>query len=144
MYFSSEGESNKKSTVASILAGVLFGAAWWFYIGATSYCREVKNDSTTSGAAGYSWVPGVGATIAFIMINGMDWNELQGESSGLPGGDQKAASKAKLFLFSAIVIGLAALAASIFIFSAVYEGGDEGCKIGGVSVIVQTLVIFAG
>lgn len=49
-----------------VFAIVQFGAAWWIYIDGTAYGMSVLNDDTTKTTAGYSWLPGVFGTVAFI------------------------------------------------------------------------------
>ena len=50
-------------------AGVLISAAWWVFIDAVSLAKY-QDDPVTVEAVAY--LPAIGATIAFIMINAMD------------------------------------------------------------------------
>mmetsp|Transcript_28183 Transcript_28183/g.78904 ORF Transcript_28183/g.78904 Transcript_28183/m.78904 type:complete len:166 (-) Transcript_28183:121-618(-) len=137
-----------KARKASIAAGVIFGIAWWVYIDGAAYGNCYKRDaagdcvadSVASKAAGYHWLPGLGVTIAFIMINGMKWEELSGDSLG--GDDSAIASKARCWLIAAMLIGLGCIAAALFIMVEVFVRGDSLTEWTGISVFVQCLLIF--
>ncbi len=59
-------EPRNRASALSIIAGFVFGAAWWLYIDGTAIGGKTPN-SHTEKAAGYTWLPGAAATIAFIM-----------------------------------------------------------------------------
>jgi hypothetical protein len=74
-------EGAGRRAAASIVSGLIFGAAWWLLIDGYSSCQYQPGAdcSNASGSAGYAWLPPFGATLAFVMINGMKWSDLRGE-----------------------------------------------------------------
>mmetsp|Transcript_14679 Transcript_14679/g.51109 ORF Transcript_14679/g.51109 Transcript_14679/m.51109 type:complete len:152 (-) Transcript_14679:125-580(-) len=127
-----DDEAVKKARNASLIAGVVFGLAWWIYIdGAASGSGNAVADK----AAGYHWLPGLGCTIAFVMINGMKWEELSDDTPAV-------ATRARCFLISAMIIALGCIAASLFIMVEVFIRDDAATQWTGIAVFIQCLLIF--
>lgn len=134
-----DGQSRSRGTIASVVAGIMFGVAWWLYIDGTSYGIRQAEDDTTKRAAGYSWLPPLGVTIALVMINGMEWKELRSDGYGV---DQATANRAKLFLMGALLIAFASVAGSVYIMSSVFLDTPGAYGWAGSSVFVCCILIF--
>ena len=120
------GEVNqKKATSLSLIAGVVFGIAWWIYVDGSAI------DSTASG---YHWLPGVGSTIAFVMINAMHWPDLTDDEGS-------TAVKARAFLIVAMMLGIGCIAAALIIMLKVFVNGSANTWT-GVALLVQNVLIF--
>lgn len=52
-----------------IIVGIIFGVAWWIFIDGVWYNQHISH---YANFVGYETLPGIGATIAFIMINLID------------------------------------------------------------------------
>mmetsp|Transcript_148369 Transcript_148369/g.360166 ORF Transcript_148369/g.360166 Transcript_148369/m.360166 type:complete len:155 (-) Transcript_148369:144-608(-) len=124
----------KKARNMALIAGVIFGIGWWVYIDGAAW-GSAQNDPVADKAAGYHWLPGLGVTIAFVMINGMRWQELSDENPSV-------ATRARCFLISALVIALACISVSLFIMVEVFINDDTLATWTGISVFIQCLLIF--
>lgn len=69
-------------------------------------------DSVTE-TQGYAWIPLLGATIVFLMINGMKWSELREDGMN----DPRTAAKARIFLIAALFIACGSIAGSGFLMA---------------------------
>lgn len=94
-----------------------FSAGWWVLIDGYGWGASqngcVGNKDMVNATQGYAWLPLLGATLVFVMINGMKWSELRDD--GLV--DSKAAVKARIFLLFALFIACGSLAGSGFIMA---------------------------
>lgn len=53
--------------LVSCLQREQFGAAWWIYIDGAAYGTHVEDSAAVHDTVGYSWLPGLFTTIAFVM-----------------------------------------------------------------------------
>lgn len=95
------------------------GIGWWLFIDGMVTGQKM-NGPTTKDVAGYAWLPGVGVTIAFVMINGFDWDYMRSDANEIFSGGN-VGFKARCFLFVAILLGLGCLCGSIFIMMEKYR-----------------------
>lgn len=58
-----------KNQFICIIVGVIFGVAWWIFIDGVWYNQHVSHYSKFYG---YETLPGIGATIAFVLLNLID------------------------------------------------------------------------
>ncbi|XP_028167872.1 transmembrane protein 50A [Ostrinia nubilalis] len=123
----------KQNIIASIFAGLLFFAGWWFMIDA-----EVTRPNHLKAAH----VCGVMATLSLIMINSVSNAQVRGETYT---GGCMGPRGARLWLFFGFVIGFGSLIASCWILFANYvnaKGDNETWP--GVCLFLQNALIFAG
>lgn len=128
---------SKKSSLASIVAGIIYGAAWWIFIDGYATCTG--DCGPTDETKGYAWLPLFGATISFFMINGMRWSELRADDLT---GDNRTAAKAKLFLLFALFIGMICVAGAGFLMGVRFLKSDTAYHWSGVSCFVGTMMIL--
>ena len=88
-----------RSSIASLLGGLTFAVGWWILIDGYAY-GAYTGSPAAAATQGYGWLPPFGATITFVMMNGMRWSELREDITG----DTSAAAKAKLFLILSLFI----------------------------------------
>ena len=69
-------DSRTRLRVFSTLGGALFGMAWWIMIDA-AVSVETSNDPLK--LVPVLWLPGVGATLMFLIIVLMDWEALHAD-----------------------------------------------------------------
>jgi hypothetical protein len=120
----------------SILAGLIFGAAWWVLIDGFSYGRVVVADSYTIAAQGYAWLPLFGASIGFVTINLMQWSELQDNKD-----NPMVAAKARIFLIFMLFIIMGSLGGAAFIMTDKFLGQAGSYQWAGISCFVGTSLI---
>ena len=116
-----------------------FGVAWWLYIDGTAS----TDDSFTKDAAAYTWLPGVGMSLAFLMLNMLPWESLNADDAAYHGGN--VALKARCWLVFAMLVAMGSLSGAIKIFVSDYanrDGCDGNCKYAGVALFVQCILIF--
>ena len=102
-------DDSKRFSLVSILGGLLFAAGWWILIDGYSWGQNVCGGSPgVSATQGYAWLPLFGATIVFVMINGMKWSELDEDSVA----DPRVSAKARIFLIVALFIACGSVAGS--------------------------------
>ncbi len=69
-----------KRQFVSVCVGVVLGTAWWLFISGVWYNQHISHHSHFYG---YETLPGIGAMIAFIMLNLIELKRIVGsESSG--------------------------------------------------------------
>lgn len=91
----------------------------------------------TSGTVGYAWLPLAGATVSFLMINGMKWSELRDDDD-----QPRVAAMARIFLIFALLIGIVSFAGSAIIMSDKFLRADTGYKWAGISCLIGTLLVL--
>ncbi|XP_053613205.1 transmembrane protein 50A [Plodia interpunctella] len=124
----------KRNIIASIVAGLLFFAGWWFIIDAASvYKADLPNAVH---------VCGVMATLSLIMVNSVSNAQVRGETYT---GGCMGPRGARLWLFLGFVVGFASLIASCWILFADYVNAKSTKNTwAGVSLFLQNAFIFAG
>lgn len=55
--------------LACIVSGIILGVAWWIFIDGVWYNQHISH---YANFVGYETLPGIGATIAYVMINLID------------------------------------------------------------------------
>lgn len=123
----------KRNAIASMIAGLLFFAGWWFIIDAASvYPGELPNAAH---------VCGVFATVSLVMVNSVSNAQVRGETYT---GACLGSRGARLWLFLGFVLGFASLIASCWILFANYVNTGSKHTWSGVSLFLQNALIFAG
>jgi Uncharacterised protein family (UPF0220) len=128
----------RRNQIFALVGGFLFGAGWWIFIDGYSYGNYI-GDATTSQTAAYAWVPLFGATIAYVMLNGMKWSDLKGDF-----GDESTAVKTKIFLLFTILIAFGCIAGSAALMQQKFLAVSGAYNWAGISVFVGTMVILCG
>jgi len=128
-------EDKDKTTIASLVAGVLFGVGWWLLGDAAGYAAMTE----PKPVSGEYIIPGLLATLALILLNIWNWSDLTG------GGLEPAnASKAKVLLFVSVLLMLGALVGSLWILIQDYaQSSIPDLSIWpGVAIVLQTFFII--
>lgn len=87
---------------------------------------------------GYSWLPLAGASLAFIMLNGMKWSELNEESVA----DPRTAAKARIFLLLTLFIAMGSIAGGGVLMGTQFLNKGDPCAWAGISCFLGTLLIL--
>lgn len=124
-------------TAVASLVHLQFGAGWWVFIDGYGIGVNVANDAAASATAGYSWLPLFGATLAYIMVNGMKWTELKDDYV-----DSRVAAKARIFLLSALLIMIGSMAGAAVLMVDKFLKDDGSYKWAGISSFVGTMLII--
>ncbi|XP_078537387.1 transmembrane protein 50A [Lissotriton helveticus] len=129
--------SEKRNTVASIAAGVLFFTGWWIIIDAAVKYPDMERFNHSYHACG------VIATVAFLMINAVSNGQVRGESysEGCLG-----QTGARIWLFVGFMLAFGSLIASMWILFGGYVVQDDKSKevYPGIAVFFQNAFIFFG
>ncbi|XP_066494789.1 transmembrane protein 50A [Tiliqua scincoides] len=128
----------KRNTIASIAAGVLFFTGWWIIIDAA-----VKYPKSSDFNHSYH-VCGVIATVAFLMINAVSNGQVRGDSysEGCLG-----QTGARIWLFIGFMLAFGSLIASMWVLFGGYVITDKPNKpevYPGIAVFFQNAFIFFG
>jgi hypothetical protein len=102
---------------------------------------SADDNGFTSDAAAYSWLPGVGMSIAFILLNVMDWGMLNADPMMYNG--TNVALKARGQLIFTMVIAMGSLSAAVYMSIHDYFQNKDNSLYAGVALLVQNLLIFA-
>ena len=128
------------SRVTSLVAGLLCGAGWFIYIDGTGYGAYVKNDTVVRTSA-YSWLVGLGMTIAMIMINTVPWDRLNADDDGFHGGG--VACKTRIYLIFSFLLLLGSMAGGIYLYVHEFASVDtEDYQYGGSCILAQSILIL--
>ncbi|KAJ1176473.1 hypothetical protein NDU88_001753 [Pleurodeles waltl] len=127
----------KRNTVASVAAGVLFFTGWWIIIDAAVKYPDMERFNHSYHACG------VIATVAFLMINAVSNGQVRGESysEGCLG-----QTGARIWLFVGFMLAFGSLIASMWILFGGYVVQDDKSKevYPGIAVFFQNAFIFFG
>uniref|UniRef100_A0A8C5MI66 Transmembrane protein 50A n=1 Tax=Leptobrachium leishanense TaxID=445787 RepID=A0A8C5MI66_9ANUR len=125
----------KRNTVASVAAGVLFFTGWWIIIDAA-----VKYPLTEDLNHSYHTC-GVIATVAFLMINAVSNGQVRGDSysEGCMG-----QIGARIWLFIGFMLAFGSLIASMWILFGGYVAKGSPVVYPGIAVFFQNAFIFFG
>ncbi|XP_062861711.1 transmembrane protein 50B-like [Trichomycterus rosablanca] len=127
-----EWVADRRNTVASIVAGILFFTGWWIIIDA-AVCYPSSTDLNHA-----FHTCGVFSTLAFFMINAVSNAQVQGD---VYGEGCLGRTGARLWLFIGFLIMFSSLIASIWIlFGAYVIPGNSVYP--GLSVFFQNTFIF--
>lgn len=141
--YSALEEDSTRGNFFSGLAGILFGAGWWFFIDGVAYSRASEADVVVLVDA-KQYLPGIGMTLAMIMIVGMDWGALNADDFTYSGSN--VSGKARCFLSFALLIALGSIIGAIVIIVDEYtkqcDGASSACMWPGISILLQTIFIF--
>lgn len=102
---------------------------------------NVVGDNASKSAAAYAWLPPFFATVVYVMINTMHWSELS-TATGY-GADPSTATKARLFLFTALLILFASIVGAAFMMVQRFTTVAGAYNEAGASVLISTLLISA-
>ncbi|KAJ0392784.1 hypothetical protein P43SY_010591 [Pythium insidiosum] len=128
-----------KSRIGSYVAGLLFGIGWWIFVdGAAS---AAHNDSQIPFNF-IKYLPGIGSSLAFFLLNSLDWEMMSADSMTYHDGDG-VACKARTFVLLCVAMSIGALIGSIFVLTHTYVDNpfDESTW-PGVAVLLQNVLIF--
>uniref|UniRef100_A0A8J8XSG2 Transmembrane protein 50A n=3 Tax=Boreoeutheria TaxID=1437010 RepID=A0A8J8XSG2_RAT len=125
----------KRNTVASIAAGVLFFTGWWIIIDAAVMYPNMEQFNHSYHACG------VIATIAFLMINAVSNGQVRGDSysEGCLG-----QTGARIWLFIGFMLAFGSLIASMWILFGGYVAKEKAIVYPGIAVFFQNAFIFFG
>ncbi|KAG9468412.1 transmembrane protein 50A [Eleutherodactylus coqui] len=125
----------KRNTIASVGAGVLFFTGWWIIIdAAVKYPKETELNHAYHAC-------GVIATVAFLMINAVSNGQVRGDSysEGCMG-----QTGARIWLFLGFMLAFGSLIASMWILFGGYVSQDVKIVYPGIAVFFQNAFIFFG
>ncbi|XP_065786155.1 transmembrane protein 50A [Muntiacus reevesi] len=125
----------KRNTIASIAAGVLFFTGWWIIIDAAVIYPRMDEFNHSYHACG------VIATIAFLMINAVSNGQVRGDSysEGCLG-----QTGARIWLFIGFMLAFGSLIASMWILFGGYVAKEKAVVYPGIAVFFQNAFIFFG
>uniref|UniRef100_A0A452UA94 Transmembrane protein 50A n=1 Tax=Ursus maritimus TaxID=29073 RepID=A0A452UA94_URSMA len=125
----------KRNTIASIAAGVLFFTGWWIIIDAAVIYPTMEEFNHSYHACG------VIATIAFLMINAVSNGQVRGDSysEGCLG-----QTGARIWLFIGFMLAFGSLIASMWILFGGYVAKEKAIVYPGIAVFFQNAFIFFG
>jgi hypothetical protein len=130
------------SRILSLVAGLMCGAGWFVYVDGTAYGAFTENETVLRTSA-YSWLVGLGMTIALIMINTVPWDRLNADDDGFKGNN--VACKSRIYLIFSLILLLGSMAGGIVIYVNDFaRNADEPYKYGGWSIVVQSVLILMG
>lgn len=96
-----------------IIAGMLFGAGWWFWVDAVA-CTSHKIPFD-------QYLPGIIATLALIMINCIRQDDLM----EIDPFDDATFCRSRLWLFLSYIVSFAAIVAAIWVMIAHYSTNTQ-------------------
>ncbi|TEA33683.1 hypothetical protein DBR06_SOUSAS12810030, partial [Sousa chinensis] len=125
----------KRNTIASIAAGILFFTGWWIIIDAAVIYPSMDEFNHSYHACG------VIATIAFLMINAVSNGQVRGDSysEGCLG-----QTGARIWLFIGFMLAFGSLIASMWILFGGYVAKEKAIVYPGIAVFFQNAFIFFG
>uniref|UniRef100_G1SG70 Transmembrane protein 50A n=1 Tax=Oryctolagus cuniculus TaxID=9986 RepID=G1SG70_RABIT len=125
----------KRNTIASVAAGVLFFTGWWIIIDAAVIYPTMEDFNHSYHACG------VIATIAFLMINAVSNGQVRGDSysEGCLG-----QTGARIWLFIGFMLAFGSLIASMWILFGGYVAKEKPIVYPGIAVFFQNAFIFFG
>uniref|UniRef100_A0A8C0PXG6 Transmembrane protein 50A n=1 Tax=Canis lupus familiaris TaxID=9615 RepID=A0A8C0PXG6_CANLF len=125
----------KRNTIASVAAGVLFFTGWWIIIDAAVIYPTMEEFNHSYHACG------VIATIAFLMINAVSNGQVRGDSysEGCLG-----QTGARIWLFIGFMLAFGSLIASMWILFGGYVAKEKAIVYPGIAVFFQNAFIFFG
>ncbi|CAL7943153.1 unnamed protein product [Xylocopa violacea] len=124
---------DKRNILASMVAGTLFFAGWWFIIDAhAKYPLEMSKAYHVCGIFG---------TISLFMINSVTNAQIRGDAFN---GGYFGARGARTWLFLGFVMGFAAVIAACWILFADFVAAGAQHHWPGVGLFLQNVFIFLG
>lgn len=127
--------TERRNTIASVVAGVLFFVGWWFVIDAAA--GFPSNDQFPKAFH----VCGVVGTIALFMINSVSNGQVQGESYG---NGCLGQTGSRIWLFIGFLLAFGSVIASAWILFGMYVVPQKDPYWPGVAVFLQNALIFFG
>ncbi|XP_035248505.1 transmembrane protein 50A [Anguilla rostrata] len=127
--------AEKRNTIASVAAGVLFFTGWWIIIDAAIMFKEPDSFNHAYHACG------VIATVAFLMINAVSNGQVRGDSysEGCLG-----QTGARVWLFIGFMLAFGSLIASMWILFGGFVVNHKPSVYPGIAVFFQNAFIFFG
>jgi len=146
-------EVAQRNVFFSMVAGVLFSAGWWVFIGVWDQQIEhlVQINKTTvfdvsdtiTSVYNPLWAICSVGTIGLIMVNTVGNSVVQGDGFGVDG----QTCLARLYIFTGFLCLFSTLIASIWVMAAQFVGSDNNKApyrkaSTGVALVIQNLLIF--
>ncbi|TMW66979.1 hypothetical protein Poli38472_012095 [Pythium oligandrum] len=123
----------------SYLSGVLFAVGWWIFVDGVA--TAAHRDSAIPFNF-IKYLPGIGSTLAFFLLNTLDWEMLSADSMTYHGGDG-VACRARTFVLFCVAMSLGGLIGSIFVLTHTYVANPfDETTWPGVAVLLQNVMIF--
>jgi hypothetical protein len=133
-----------RERIFSAFGGAIFALAYWIFIDAILSIQHYK-DTLQPFAALY--LPGIGCTVMFGIVNLMDWSAL-GADDLSHFDSERTKLGARAILVFAILLGLSSLVGALVLLSDVYaqKKGINDKKpdsiYPGAAVLLQTMLLF--
>jgi Uncharacterised protein family (UPF0220) len=125
-------------TVGCVLSGVVFAVAWWIFIDGVVFGETIGNAEKFEP---YYVIPGIGATIALVMLNCVKLEDAMGSGGGDSGFGSDGSTRTTIvraWLFIWFTIMFVCIAGAIWTMAAHYSDNWTG-----VAILVQPIVISA-
>lgn len=134
-------EGAAKRSIGSLVAGIIFGSAWWLFVDGYVACPTNGTDcDAVSTSKGYAWLPPFFASVAYLCLVGMKWTELREDIHG----DSGTATKARVFLLAVMLIAILSIGGAAFIMAEKFLRVTGQYNWAGVSCLVSTvMIVFA-
>eukprot|EP00695_Tsukubamonas_globosa_P002671 TRINITY_DN385_c0_g1_i2.p1 TRINITY_DN385_c0_g1~~TRINITY_DN385_c0_g1_i2.p1 ORF type:complete len:142 (-),score=1.59 TRINITY_DN385_c0_g1_i2:103-528(-) len=120
---------------ASHVAGALFALGWWIFIDGAVWNQFIGQNQKMEGQF---YVPGILGTISFIMTNMLNPSDLRGDSFA----DESTVTKAKVWFFTSLLIGMGSLMGGVWILVAFFAPDKTEYAWPGVSILLQSIFLF--
>eukprot|EP00755_Sulcionema_specki_P021865 Sspe_Gene.75131::Locus_46948_Transcript_1_1_Confidence_1.000_Length_638::g.75131::m.75131 len=121
--------------VLSLLSGVLFGAAWLFFVDGYVIGRQDGNEYE-----GREWAPGLVGFVAFFMTNLITPQHLQ-TGSGLDL-EENQVNMNKAWFFFSVLVSFTSVILSIWMMIENFSGGSGKKGYPGIALLLQTLLLM--
>jgi len=137
----SDTKPSARETILSYSSGILFAIGWWIWIDGVAYAFHLPEE-TNRPVFGH-WVPGIVSSIGLLMINAVNWTDLDG--FGFGGLDDEVQKRARIWLLFSFTMAFGGIIASIWISSVNWfsrPATEKQTDWPGVALILQNCLIF--
>ena len=136
-------EKRAKSRLWSIISGLVFGSAWWFFIDGAAVHK-----SSTEGFPFTFFLPMVGQFVAFFLVNAIDWDALDPDS-GLYANPNAPCINRSILIFG-LILQLGCLTGAVWILVGVYADRQDpfaeklidNSVVDGILILLANLLVF--
>ncbi|DAZ92481.1 TPA: hypothetical protein N0F65_012711 [Lagenidium giganteum] len=123
----------------SYVSGLLFGVGWWIFIDGAAYAAHHNSQIPFNFI---KYLPGILTTLAFVMLNSLDWGMLSADSMTYHGGSD-VACRARTFVLFCVLMAVGAFVGSILVLTHSYVGNAFGESTWpGVAILLQNFLLF--
>lgn len=126
------------------VCGGLFAIAWWLFIDGLAVIQSAKVPTEWQPIFG-DWLPGLGVSFSFFMINVISRPMLTGDFYGYAD-DSGVRWKVRLWFFVALALSMASLGGSVGMFAIRFSQSPESApdefKYFGTTIVAQSLIIL--